>query len=59
MFGQLINFFPSKDGNIRGNRSLITLMASYYFMRDVELLNKKVLFGALGVVFGAVLVAAF
>ena len=38
---------------------LITLIASYVFMRDVELINKKVLFGAFGVVLGAALVVAF
>jgi len=54
MFAPIVSVSP-----IVNTSPLITLMASYYFMRDVELLNKKVLFGALGVVFGAALVAAF
>jgi drug/metabolite transporter (DMT)-like permease len=37
---------------------LITLVASYVFMPEVELINRKVLLGAIGVVFGAALVAA-
>jgi len=38
---------------------LITLLASYIFMRKAEWINKKVLFGAVAVVFGAVLVAMY
>jgi len=54
LFAPIVSVSP-----IVNTSPLITLIASYVFMRDVELINKKVLFGAFGVVLGAALVVAF